>query len=63
MAAKHWIAGAVKHPGALRAATHTPEDKLITAKKLMKAAHSKNPKLAAQARLAETLHKLHHGTG
>ncbi len=64
MAAKHWIQGAINpaHEGALHRATHTPEDKLITAKKLMKAEHSKNPTLARQARLAETLHKLHHGT-
>lgn len=62
--AKDWIGPATsKHPGALRAATHTPEGKNITQKKLIAAAHSKDPKLAAMARLAETLHKLHHGTG
>jgi hypothetical protein len=55
----HWIQGAVKHPGALREKLHVPEGKDIPAGKLEKAEHSKNPTTARQARLAETLKKLH----
>jgi len=36
------------------------EGEKIPAKKLEKAAHSDNPKLARRARLAETLKSLHH---
>jgi len=55
----HWIAGAVKHPGALHRELHVPQGEKIPAKKLAKAAHSDNPKLAKRARLAETLKSLH----
>ena len=53
--AKHWIAAAIKHPGALHAELHVPEGKKIPAKKLAAAKHSKNPKEAARARLASEL--------
>ena len=50
----HWIAGAIKHPGALREALHVPEGKKIPAKKL-DAAAKKPGKLGQRARLAKTL--------
>ena len=53
--AKKWIAGAIKHPGALREELHAKPGKPIPAKRLEKATHSKNPTLAKRARLAETL--------
>ena len=54
-----WIQEAIKHPGALHKELHVPEGKKIPEKKLEKAEKSKNPKLAKQARLAETLKGLH----
>jgi len=54
MATKNWIAGAIKHPGALRKELGVKEGKTIPAKKL--AAAAKKPgKLGQRARLAETL--------
>lgn len=53
--ADHWIAGAVKHPGALHKELHVPEGEKIPAKKLEKAEHSKNPTERKRAHLAETL--------
>lgn len=50
-----WIKGAIKHPGALHEKLHVPEGKKIPAKKLEKAAHSKNPTLKKEAVLAKTL--------
>lgn len=58
MATKKWIKGAIKHPGALRKELHVKEGEKIPAKKLAKAAKSKNPTLAKRARLAETLKKM-----
>ena len=58
--AKHWVAGAIKHPGALHRELHVPEGKKIPAKKLAKAAKSSNPTLAKRAHLAETLGHMHH---
>lgn len=58
-----WIAGAIKHPGALHRELGVPKGKKIPAKKLAKAAHSSNPKLAKRARLAETLEGFHHHRG
>jgi hypothetical protein len=65
MAKEKWIAGAIKHPGSLRKALHAKEGQPIPEKKLEKAEHSDNPKLAKRARLAETLKHLprHHGSG
>jgi hypothetical protein len=59
----NWIAGAIKHPGALHKSLHVEQGEKIPAAKLAKAAHSKNSKLAARARLAETLKKLPHKAG
>jgi hypothetical protein len=58
-----WIQSAIKHPGALHKALHVPEGEKIPAKKLEKAKHSDNPKLAKRARLAETLKGLHKKDG
>jgi hypothetical protein len=58
-----WIQGAIKHPGALHKSLHVPAGEKIPAKKLAKAAHSDNPKLAKRAHLAETLKKLHRKDG
>ncbi len=57
MAEKHWIGGAIKHPGALHRELHVPQDKKIPKGKLEKAAH-KGGKLGRRARLAETLEKM-----
>ena len=58
-----WIKKAIKHPGALHKALHVPAGEKIPAKKLTKAAHSDNPKLAKRAHLAQTLKKLHRKDG
>lgn len=60
---RNWIAGAIKHPGSLHKSLGVPEGKNIPAKKLEKAEHSKNPKLARKAHLAETLKGLHKRDG
>lgn len=54
-----WIQKAIKHPGSLRKTLHVKEGEKIPEKKLKQAVHSKNPKTARRARLAETLKKLH----
>jgi hypothetical protein len=58
-----WIQGAIKHPGSLHKALHVPEGEKIPAKKLEKAAHSKNPTLAKKANLAKTLKRFKHADG
>lgn len=58
-----WIQGAIKHPGALHKELGVAKGEKIPAKKLAKAAHSDNPKLAKRARLAETLKRMHHKNG
>ena len=58
-----WIQKAIKHPGSLHKALHVAEGEKIPAKKLEKAAHSSNPKLAKKANLAKTLKKMHHADG
>lgn len=55
----NWIAGAIKHPGALHKELGVPEGKKIPAKKLKKAEHSSNPIERKRANLAETLKGLH----
>lgn len=55
MAKNHWIAKAIKHPGALHRELHVPEGKKIPAKKMAKAAKSSNPKIRRQVNLARTL--------
>lgn len=54
-----WIAGAVKHPGALHRELGVPQGEKISARKLEKAANSDNPKLSRRAKLAETLKSFH----
>jgi hypothetical protein len=51
---KNWIAGAVKHPGALHKQLGVPQGKKIPAKKLASAAKA-GGKLGQRARFAETL--------
>jgi hypothetical protein len=58
--AKHWIAGAIRHKGALHKSLGVPQGQKIPAGKL-KAAASKGGTLGRRARLAETLGKMHHG--
>lgn len=55
---KNWIAGAIKHPGALHKELHVPADKKIPAKKL-NAAAKKGGLEGKRAQLAKTLKKLH----
>ena len=53
---KKWIQKATaKHKGALHKELHVKKGEKIPEKKLEKAEHSKNPKLAKRARLARTL--------
>lgn len=58
---KYWIAGAIKHPGALHRSLKVPKGQKISESKLKKAEHSKNPTLRKRAHLAETLKSFHHG--
>ena len=55
MAAKKWIAGAIKHPGKLHQELGVKPGVKIPAKKLLKAEHSKNPTIRKEADLAKTL--------
>jgi hypothetical protein len=55
--AEHWIANAIKKPGALRKELHVKKGKKIPAKKL-NAAAKKGGKIGKRARLAKTLGKL-----
>lgn len=57
--AKHWIAGAIKHKGALHKELGVPQGKKIPARLLTKALHSKNPTERRRAALAKTLKKMH----
>lgn len=56
---KKWIAGAIKHPGALHKSLHVKKGEKIPESKIKKAEHSKNPILRKRANLAETLKKMH----
>ncbi len=56
--AKKWIAGAIKHPGALHRALGVPEGETIPKSKVAAAA-AKGGKVGKEARLAETLGKMH----
>lgn len=60
MMAKHWIAGAIKHPGALRKSLGIKSGKTIPAKTLQKAA-AKGGVIGQRARLAITLKKMNRG--
>jgi len=55
--AKNWMAGAVKHPGALHRALHVPEGQKIPAKKMASAEDSSNPKVRRMASLARTFQR------
>jgi hypothetical protein len=50
----HWIAGAIKHPGALRKELHVPKGSKIPLNKLRKVSQKKGIE-GKRARLAETL--------
>ena len=52
--AEHWIAGAIKHPGALHKELGVPQGTKIPESKLKKA-EGAGGKLGKRARLAETL--------
>jgi len=58
--AKNWIAGAIKHPGALHRQLGVPQGKKIPAGKLAKAAQAGGT-LGRRARLAQTLSHLRPG--
>ena len=60
--AKNFIAGAIKHPGALHKELGVPQGQKIPQKKLAKAAKA-GGKLGERARFAETLEKLPHKGG
>lgn len=55
--ANNWIAGAIKHPGALHKQLGIPKGEKIPAKRLAKAAKAPG-KLGKRARLAEVLRGL-----
>lgn len=55
---KKWIQKAIKHPGALHKELGVPKGKKIPEKKLEKASHSLDPKLARRANFAKTLRGL-----
>lgn len=52
---KNWLAGAIKHPGALRQQLDIPKGKKIPVAKLKSAAKSSDSTLAKRARLALTM--------
>jgi hypothetical protein len=54
----NWIAGAIKHPGALNKELNVKQGKKIPAAKIEKASHSKNKVLAKRANFAKTLNGL-----
>ena len=58
--AKMWIAGAIKHPGALHKELGVKAGHKIPAKKL-NAAAKKGGTVGKRARLAKTLKSFHHG--
>jgi hypothetical protein len=60
--AKHWIKGAIKHPGALHRALGVPKGEKIPAAKLAAARNSDNPRIAKMAGLAHTLEGMNKGS-
>lgn len=60
---KNWIKPAIKRPGALHQATHTPKGEKIPEAKIRKAEHSRNPRIRREAHMGETLKHMHHGKG
>jgi hypothetical protein len=62
----NWIAGAIKHKGALHAKLGVPEGEKIPAKKMKQALSSKDMAERKEAQLAKTLkgfHKSKKGAG
>jgi hypothetical protein len=59
-AKKNFIQGMNLKKGALHKSLHVPMDKNIPEAKIEKAEHSRNPKLARRARMAQTLKHLSH---
>jgi hypothetical protein len=57
--AKHWIAGAIKHPGALHRQMGVPQGQKIP-KGRLEAAAKKGGTLGRRAHLALTLEAMHH---
>lgn len=55
---KNWIAGAVKHPGALHRDLGVPQGQPIPPAKLDAATHSANPTVRKRANLAETFKRM-----
>jgi hypothetical protein len=55
----NWIAGAIKHPGALRSKLGVKAGEKIPAGKLIKAANSSDATTRKQVVLAKTLSKFH----
>ena len=53
----NWIKGATRDKGALHRHLGIPQDKKIPAKALLKALHSRSPKIKKEAVLAKTLSK------
>lgn len=60
MSKKHWIQGAIEHPGALHKMLKVPAGEKIPEKKLEKAEHSDDPLLRKRASLARVLKGMHH---
>lgn len=56
--AEKWIKGAIKHKGKLHKELGVPQGEKIPAKKMAKAAKSKNPTIRKEVSLAKTLNKL-----
>lgn len=54
----NWINEATSNKGGLHRSLGIPAGEKIGAKRIEKAEHSSNPKIAKQARLGETLSKL-----
>ena len=63
MSENKWIQAATANKGGLHRSLHVPQGNPIPKSKVMKAAHADNPKVAKQARLAETLSHLHRKHG
>lgn len=55
----NFIKSAIKHPGALHRDLGVPEGQKIPPARIEAATHSNNPKIAARARLAQTLARMH----
>ena len=59
-----WISEVTgKNPGGLHKSLNIPADNIIPKAKIMKAEHADNPKVAKEARLAQTLEHLNKRCG